>query len=75
MATNFIRVSPTGFAPSTQIPLVYDNELVMDLRNAFTSYKHANDDDLYFWNILNAIYVLYTRTPDMKQTIAQLGSR
>ena len=61
MVINFIRVSPSGFAPSTQVPLEYDNELVMDLCDAITSYEHDNDDDLYFWNILNAIYVQLDR--------------
>ena len=61
MAINFIRVSPTGFALSTQVPLEYNNELVMDLCDAITSYEHDNDNDLYFWNILNAIYVQLDR--------------
>ena len=48
MVINFICVNPTGFAPSTPLPFEYDNELVIDLCDAITSYEHDNDNNLYF---------------------------
>lgn len=33
----------------------------MDLCDSITSYKHDNDDDLYFWIILNATCVQLDR--------------
>jgi hypothetical protein len=54
MAINFIRVSPTGSAPSsTQQPLTFDNKLEKDLMVASC---YRDDADLRHQHVLNAVY-------------------
>jgi hypothetical protein len=54
MAINFIRVSPTGSAPSsTQQPLTFDKELQKDLEVA-SCYRY--DADLRHCHVLIAVY-------------------
>ena len=53
IAINFICVSLTSFASSKQVPPWYENEHVVGLCVAITSYCYDRNDDLYPWNTLN----------------------